>query len=124
MIVPLAITVVPVNLDSQIKDTGVCVRLDLCLHTANRVRGKFPQSSCIVRLQIQHLPCAKQYQILDNFTSMEVKCHSYDLIAFLAVSISIPFSNRFLNFSDVDQTNTLKTQTNFVVNCKFITFFE
>ena len=59
MIVPLAITVVPANLDSQIKDTGVCVRLVLCLHTANRVRSKFPQSSSIVRLQIQQVPCAK-----------------------------------------------------------------
>ena len=39
MIGPIAITVVPANLGSQTKDIGVCVRLDLCLHTANRVRG-------------------------------------------------------------------------------------
>ena len=38
---PIAITVVPANLDSQTKDIGVCVGLDLCLHTANRVRGEF-----------------------------------------------------------------------------------
>ena len=41
MIASTAITVVPVNLGSQTKDIGVCVRLDLCLHTANRVRGNF-----------------------------------------------------------------------------------
>ena len=52
MIVPIALTVVPANLDSQTKDIGVCVRLDLCLHTANRVRSKIPQSSRTVRLQI------------------------------------------------------------------------
>ena len=52
MIVPIALTVVPANLDSQTKDIGVCVCLDLCLHTANRVRSKISQSSRTVRLQI------------------------------------------------------------------------
>ena len=55
MIGPLAITVVPANLDSQTKDIGVCVRLVLCLHTANRVRGKFSQSSRSFLLEIQHV---------------------------------------------------------------------
>ena len=59
MIGPIAITVVPANLDSQTKDIGVCVPLDLCLHTAKRVRSKFSQSSSIDRLQIQHVPCGK-----------------------------------------------------------------
>ena len=59
MIGPIAITVVPANLDSQTKDIGVCVRLDLCLNSANRVRRKFSPSSSIVRLQIQHVLCGK-----------------------------------------------------------------
>ena len=52
MIGPIAIMVVLANLDSQTKDIAVCVRLDLCLHTANRVRSKFLKSSSIVGLQI------------------------------------------------------------------------
>ena len=52
MIGLIAITVVPANLDSQTKDIGVCVRLDLCLHAANRVRGKFSQSSSSFPLEI------------------------------------------------------------------------
>ena len=58
---PVAITVVPANLDSQTKDIGVCVRLDLCLHTAKRVRrgvgGGFSQSSSSYFLEIQHVLC-------------------------------------------------------------------
>ena len=57
MIGPVAITVVPANLDSQTKDIGVCVRLDLCLHTANGVRGKFSQSSSSFLLEIQLVLC-------------------------------------------------------------------
>ena len=59
MIGSIAITVVPANLDSQTKDIGVYVRLDLCLHTANRVRSKCSQSSSIFRPQIQQVPCGK-----------------------------------------------------------------
>ena len=57
MIGPIAIMVVPANLDSQTKDIGVCVHLNLCLHTANRVRGKSSQSSNSFLLEIQHVLC-------------------------------------------------------------------
>ena len=52
MIGPIAITVVPANLDSRTKDIAVCVLLDLRLHTANRVRGEFSQSSSSLTLNV------------------------------------------------------------------------
>ena len=52
MIASIAITVVPANLGSQTKDIGVCVHLDLCLQTANRVRGELSQSSSSFLLEI------------------------------------------------------------------------
>ena len=68
MIAPIVITVVPANLDSQTKDIGVCVRLDLCLHTANRVRRKFSQLSSSFLLEIIHYLCgnSSKYWIISH----------------------------------------------------------